>query len=288
MMSPYSFHDDTALSESVTEAEINSNSAPAVPKRTTKELHVLLSKVEMPPTPGMVDRLRITEFLQRSASSFGASLISGRAGTGKTYAARSLAEKYRSVAWYNIDSTDTQWSVFSNYLWASIAGADYKPEFSEDTTDGGIATFLGKLFAAAEKRSKKNALLIVLDGLHHVFDARWFASFFTHLLSSVPANTHLLMLCRSRPPMPLWRLRSKQVLNVIDERVLAFDAEDTVKLCQKLGVPEQISRTVPPNVFGRAGKVVDFLRSPPLTCRDIDAIESQTPLFIGNTDPFVP
>ena len=91
MMLPYSFHDDTGLSDSVGEAAINNNPAPVGGKRTTKELHMILSKVEMPPTPGLVDRSRITDFLERSAGSFGATLISGRAGTGKTYAARSLA-----------------------------------------------------------------------------------------------------------------------------------------------------------------------------------------------------
>jgi LuxR family maltose regulon positive regulatory protein len=192
------------------------------------------------------------------------------------------------VAWYTIDSTDTDWGVFSNYLWAAIAGGGYSADLAESTTDEGIATFLTKLFAAAAKRSRKKELLIVLDGLHHVFDARWFAPFFMHLLSSVPTNAHLLMLCRSRPALPLWRLRSKQVLNVIDERMLAFDAEETAQLCEKLGIPERVSRMVPPGAFGRAGKVADFLRSGGPGFTDHESIESQTPLFIGNTDPFVP
>jgi LuxR family transcriptional regulator, maltose regulon positive regulatory protein len=288
MMMPYSFHDDAGLSDTVGEAEMNSTEAPRSPKRTTQELHMILSKIEMPPTPGLVDRSRISDFLERSAGSFGATLISGRAGTGKTYAGRSLADKYSSVAWYTIDSTDSDWSVFSNYLWAAIAGGGYKPQFAENTTDEGIETFLSKLFAAAAKRSKKKDQLIVLDDLHHVFDARWFNSFFTHLLPLVPGNAHLLMLCRSRPAMPLWRLRSKQVLNVIDERMLAFDTDETAKLCRKLGIPEKVSRLVPQNAFGRAGKVADFLRSGGWGFTDPEAIESQTPLFIGNTDPFVP
>jgi ATP/maltotriose-dependent transcriptional regulator MalT len=62
--------------------------------------------------------------------------------------------------------------------------------------------------------------LIVLDDIHHLFDAHWFGDFFNLLLYSLPAGSHLLMLCRSRPPGPVWRLRSKQMLDVLDERSL--------------------------------------------------------------------
>jgi LuxR family maltose regulon positive regulatory protein len=242
----------------------------------------------MPKPEDLVERPRITEFLERSASSFSATLISGRAITGKSYAALSLAKQYKYVAWYGIDSTDADWDVFANYLWSAIADSGKRPDLGNQPTDESIAVFLTKLFAAATDRFKDNFALIVLDDLHHVFDAPWFAAFFTHLLSSVPRNMHLMLLCRSRPAVPLWRLRSKQVLNVIDEKMLAFDAEETATLCRTLGVPEKMSALVPSNAFGRAGKVADFLRTGRWSHINCDPIDPQTPLFIGNTDPFVP
>jgi LuxR family maltose regulon positive regulatory protein len=261
MRLPYSFHGDAGVTDAVTEVEITTGAPSRPVKRTSRELHLLLDKVQMPEPGDLVDRPRITEFLERSAVSFGASLISGRAITGKTYAGRSFAKTYRSVAWYTIDSTDADWYIFANYLWSAIAGSGGRTDLAEEQTDESIANFVAELFTAGTERFKNDDALIILDDLHHVFDAAWFAPFFTHLLSSIPRNMHLLILCRSKPPLPLWRLRSKQVLNVIDEKVLAFDAADTTSLCRTLGVPEKMSMMVPLATFGRAGKVADFLRS---------------------------
>ena len=261
MILSYSFHDDAGVSEAFTEAEITTNPTRKRATRTTREMPLILDKVRMPQAADVVDRPRITDFLEKSVASFGASLVSGRAITGKTYAALCLAKRYKSVAWYTIDSTDADWTVFANYLWAAVAGSSSKAELLENTTDECIAAFLSKLFSAASKRFKKDEVLIVLDDLHHVFDTEWFSTFFPLLLSSAPQNVHLLMLCRSRPAVPLWRFRSKQVLNVVDEKMLAFDTEETERLCRTLGIPEQVSRKVPISAFGRAGKVADFLRS---------------------------
>ena len=62
--------------------------------------------------------------------------------------------------------------------------------------------------------------LLVLDNVHHLFDAGWFPEFFRQMIISLGPETRLLMLCRSRPSAPLWRLRSKQMLNVIDETII--------------------------------------------------------------------
>jgi ATP/maltotriose-dependent transcriptional regulator MalT len=261
MMLPYSYQDDSGVNDTVTEAAIPVNSRSAPVKRPVRDLHLILDKIQIPEVADLVNRPRITDFLERSALSFGASLISGRAITGKTYAAASFAKRYKSVAWYTVDSTDADWDIFTNYLWSAVAGSGTRPEVTNEPADDEIAVFLTKLFAAASERFEKNEALIVIDDLHHVFDAPWFAGFFAHLLSSVPRNMHLLLLCRSKPAVPLWRLRSKQVLNVIDERMLIFDTNETATLCRTLGVPEKMSDLVPPTVYGRAGKVADFLRT---------------------------
>ena len=170
----------------------------------------------------------------------------------------------------------------------SIRSLSRRGRFSEDEGAGRdeISTFLADLFASASK--KNSDMLVVIDDIHHVFDAPWFAEFFTLLLSSALPNTHILMLCRSKPPLPLWRLRSKQVLNVIDEKVLAFDLEETVEWCRKLGMPTQISHLVPANSYGRAGKVGEFLTYASANYFGDDANESLSPLLLANTDPFVP
>jgi ATP/maltotriose-dependent transcriptional regulator MalT len=102
--------------------------------------------------------------------------------------------------------------------------------------------------------------LIVLDDLHHIFDAEWFGEFFKLLLYSLPMNAHVLLLCRSKPPSPLWRLRSKQVLNVIDEDQLAFTTDETAQLFQAYGCREVGPEAARIESFGRAARLVEMAR----------------------------
>ncbi len=95
----------------------------------------------------------------------------------------------------------------------------------------------------------------MLDDIHNVFDADWFAEFFTTLLYSLTPDIHLLMLTRSNPPLPLWRLRSKQVLGVVDEKLLAFNPQETRKLFKKYGLSEEQSLSAHRKSFGRISRL---------------------------------
>ncbi len=277
-MLPYTFQDDR-LAEIVPEVEITYDPSPTA-SPAAGELHFILDKITRPECEDLVARPRITDFLRRSAEQFRGSLVSGRAQTGKTCAAVDLSRFYRNVAWFTVDSTDLEWKVFARYLAAAVS-PNTKVRDEHD-----IAGFLSELFATPARRNLET--LIVIDDIHHVFDARWFSEFFTLLLSSAVPKTHLLLLCRSKPPLPLWRLRSKQVLNVVDEKMLAFDHEETIEWCKKLDIPRQISHLVPVNAYGRAGKIGEFLHHASKTYFGDDAHESLSPLLLANTDPFVP
>ena len=123
-------------------------------------------------------------------------------------------------------------------------------------TQSVIATFLINVFAEAENGLHHEPLLIVLDGIHHLFDAEWFGEFFTLLLPSLPENINLLLLCRSKPPNPLWRLRSKQQLNVIDEKVLVFNLAETVQLAKRAGLEPDVAEREHAATFGRISKLL--------------------------------
>lgn len=226
-------------------------------------LPLILDKLAAPTLPDLVERPRVRRLLAKAATGFPAVLLSGRAETGKTYAAVELARLYDNVAWYTIGPADSDWRVFSSYLTAAIEGASFnnRPRASVKNTRETISKFLDNLIERSVRALDGKEMLVILDDLHHVFDAPWFSDLFDLLLHSVPPNIHLLLLCRSKPPLPLWRLRSKQVLNVIDEKVLAFDNAETARLCKKLGCRASLAGRVPESAAGRAGKVADFLRS---------------------------
>jgi len=239
------------------------------PENTTRirmdEVPVLREKLTIPTFDRLVERPRLDDLLAKSLSNCCAALVSGRAGTGKTALAAGYARKYSKVAWYTVESSDVDWEVFATYFAAAVTSAAKRPSLmrlhpdkvdgrSGSAIDGFIIDTFGHAFA-----NQKKPMLIVLDDLHRIFDAEWFGDFFNMLIYSLPENTHLLLLCRSKPPAPLWRLRSKQMLNVVDEKLLAFDADETSRLFEHSGLKASEVSRLQQDSFGRVSKLVQAL-----------------------------
>jgi len=227
------------------------------------EIPILAEKLTVPDLGEMVARPRLHELLEKSLSQCCATLISGRAGTGKTALAVDFARKYSKVAWYTVESTDVDWKTFSAYFAAALSGMSRRPSLmrvrlNQRTADSEseIDQFLIDTFGYMPANRKK-PILLVLDDLHRIFDAEWFGDFFNMLVYSLPENIHLLLLCRSKPPAPLWRLRSKQMLNVIDEKLLAFDEDETARLFSGTGISDEQVRRARSESFGRVSKLLE-------------------------------
>lgn len=236
------------------------------PKRARTPL--IIDKIKQPVVTGLIERPRITELLERGSERFVANMISGRSRTGKTAAAVNFASKYDSVAWFTVDSSDTVWPVFANYLQTSTLNAAFGDRSHRLTkipsgsgTEEDIASFLIRLITKIVAKDRPEPMLVVFDDLHHVFDADWFADFFPLLLHSFNPAIDLLLICRGKPPLPLWRLRSKQLLNVVDEKVLLFDLPETVELYEKHGSTAALAKQAFSASFGRPGKIVDLVQA---------------------------
>src|SRR6185295_20051132 len=68
-------------------------------------VHILNEKLEIPHYAGLVERPRLIHKLERSLSQFAATLVSGRAGTGKTSVAAAYARTRKSAAWFTVESS---------------------------------------------------------------------------------------------------------------------------------------------------------------------------------------
>ena len=229
------------------------------------EFHILRGKLTIPRSASLIKRPRINSLLKKSVDQFPATLISGRSGTGKTCLAAGFAAARKNVSWYSVESTDVGWPVFSRHFAASLPSTVYEnpknavfdsSEKVPSQTD--IARFLVNRFSHAYIGPPVGTSLIVLDDIHHLFDAPWFGEFFNLLLYSLPPETHLLLLCRSKPPGPLWRLRSKQMLNVIDEKFIAFNVAETETLFKSLGISPTKAKKAHRDCFGRISKLLQF------------------------------
>jgi ATP/maltotriose-dependent transcriptional regulator MalT len=224
---------------------------------STHEVHILREKLTVPKFDALIGRPRLSETLERSLTTFGATMLCGRAGSGKSALAADFCERYSQVAWLTVDGGDAEWKNFAAYFAAAVSrDRKLKPrEKGPECNPTAMAEFLGSVL---EGHSGGDPMLLVLDDIHRIFDAEWFCEFFNLLLYSLPENVQLLLLCRSKPPNPLWRLRSKQMLNVVDEKLLAFNQSETTLFFASLGLPEPTAKRAWKESFGRISKLIQI------------------------------
>jgi LuxR family maltose regulon positive regulatory protein len=212
-----------------------------------KKWKLVLEKITVPPPTARVPRPRLHALLEQSVHSCTSTIITGRAGSGKTALAIDFAEKSgRNVAWYKVDAPENNLPIFFQYLLSSIGfqrpgfgGYSLLPLLREEP-DGHQIPLLAELFVFELERHSAAPLLIVIEDLHLVCDADWVVTFFRRLLPLLPSDVHMLITSRTIPPAPLWRMRSKQTLSVIDEDNLAFTRDEANTLFQLHGLtPEQ-------------------------------------------------
>jgi ATP/maltotriose-dependent transcriptional regulator MalT len=254
MTMTFSFHESFEFVERSNQIE-----AGKFAESKEESIHLFAEKLRIPEFRKNISRPRLTDLLAKSSNQFGATLICGRAGTGKTAVAADFAAQYENVAWYSVEAADTDWNIFSNYLFAAIfrnrSVFIRNNSVPEEAQSKEIQRFFGTLSSKIAKAFGREPLLIVLDDIHHVFDTQWFDLFFASLVDPLLPNVHILLLCRSKPSYPLWRMRSKQLLNVIDEKLLALNREETVELYKTYNLTKENAEKAHRESFGRISKL---------------------------------
>jgi LuxR family maltose regulon positive regulatory protein len=235
-------------------------------------MQLIVDKITKPPL-ALLGRTRLRETLERSLKSGTCTLISGRAGTGKTTLAADFARSCdRKVAWYKVDAPDGDARVFFDYLSASIS--QQRPSFNGLAIRALAAVancddipVLSERFVFELIKDESDPLLIVIEDLHLVCDTDWLEPFLDRFLQLAPPEVHILITSRTLPPAPLWRMRSKQTLEVIDEDSLAFTREEAVELFHAYGLTREHAYLAFDRTNGRAGalaKYADDLTRTPL------------------------
>jgi LuxR family maltose regulon positive regulatory protein len=228
-------------------------------------MKLIASKITIPTETPRVCRQGLLDTLRENLESCHATVINGRAGTGKTMLAVDFVRQYvRRAAWYKVDAPDMSFPVFMEYLVASVACV--RPGFGRQTqerlagsyengsAEGGGEFDIAGLAEAYVYDLERLAepLVLVIDDLHLIYDAVWVAPFFHRLLPLLPAETHMLILGRGLPPAPMWRLRSKQRLFVINEHMLAFTQTEAEELFSGYGLGAEDARLALERTGGRA------------------------------------
>jgi LuxR family maltose regulon positive regulatory protein len=220
-------------------------------------VQVIPEKITPPRELPRVSRERLLGTLAESLEGCNSTIVAARAGTGKTMLALDFARRTgRRVAWYKLDAPDSELSVFLRHLCASVAAA--RPWFGAQLLErlGGEAGAehvpLAVECLVHELSQSSEPLLVVVDDLHLVYDAEWMVPFFRRLLPLLPREAHVMLLGRSLPPTPLWRMRSKQTLCVLDEPALAFTTAEARALYASYGLAPERAEQALRETRGRA------------------------------------
>ncbi len=225
---------------------------------------LILEKITAPLQLPRVTRGRLLEKLHKSIHCCAASIIHGRVGTGKTMLAADFVwGSGRRGAWFKVDASDAILKNFFQYLIESINRQ--RPVFNgqavkclaEGVSHEDIPS-LAERFVYALQEHSDDPLLIVIEDLHLIYDTDWVAPFFTRLLPLLPTDVHMLITCRSMLPLPLWRMRSKQMLCVIEETELAFTQEETEDLLLSYGLGVESAGFGLKQSHGRAAALDEF------------------------------
>jgi len=224
-----------------------------------KSMQLILDKITPPAELPRLSRVRLLNTLHGSLASCTSTIINGRAGTGKTMLATDFARRSgRRVAWYKVDASDADLRVFFQYLIESVRrerprfGYEMLVRLLEETSAPEDVPLLAESFVYELIESGNDPLLIVVDDLHLVYDAEWVVPFFRRLLPLLPPEAHMLITGRSLPPAPLWRMRSKQTLCVMEESDIAFTEEEAKKLFKSYGLKEGQALAALAQTRGRA------------------------------------
>jgi ATP/maltotriose-dependent transcriptional regulator MalT len=232
-----------------------------------KDEHLIHEKTAVSEQLPRVSRPRLLRLLKDNLASYNATIISGRAGTGKTTLAADFASRAgRPVAWYKVDAADCDLRLFCRYLSKTVGRQRLLDEDQllqlTESVESDRAELLAEALVFQLSEGTFEPLLILVEDLHLVYDADWVIPFFRRLMPLLPTDVHLLITCRSLPPAPLWRLRSKQMLRVMDETELAFTLEEAIELFESYGLGEDHARVAWLQTNGRAAAIADFAATP--------------------------
>ncbi len=231
----------------------------------TDSVKLFTEKFIVLPLTNELSRPRLIEHTQKLLAQFSATTVTGRAGTGKSVlAAQFAAQSEADVCWYKVETADSNWKIFASYLLGSLKRArvaDHSMKFDKTEAASQSETIAARFVEAAEEKP----LLVILDDLHSVFDAEWFPDFFNGFVPSLSPNINLLLVARTLPPLPLWRLRSKQILGVVEEKLLTFTLEETTKLFRKYNLEPNVAYAAHQIAYGKISKLKEIAEKKALT-----------------------
>jgi LuxR family maltose regulon positive regulatory protein len=211
-----------------------------------QELMILNTKISKPPFPtDFVSRPHLVERLNKGLQ-HKLILLTAPAGYGKTTLlnewTETITDSY-AVSWISVDHNDTNTIRFWNHMISSLrsldtslANATLSP-FSLtqlSSIENALTMFINVLSAIPHN------LVLILDN-YSAIDNPSIHKSTTLLLEYLPSHVHLVITCRTLPPLPLARLRIENQLVEISATDMRLTAKEIkpflIKICGR--VPQE-------------------------------------------------
>jgi ATP/maltotriose-dependent transcriptional regulator MalT len=232
------------------------------------DIHLIEAKLMVPDLWPPLSRDRLLRMLEESVDTGTSTLLTGRSGTGKSMLAVDFTRRTgRRIAWVDLDAADAEPRIFFAYLIRAIER--HRPGFGNlleafaNVTDADDMGTVANVLVYSMLETPGPPVLLVLDNLHRLYDTAWASSFLVRLLPLLPFDTHLLMMGRGLPPAPLWRVRSKQTLRILEESTLAFTLGEVRELLHYYHGDPASAQGVLDLTHGRAALVESAIRDGP-------------------------
>ncbi len=197
---------------------------------------MLLTKIHIPsPGKNLVQREILNSKLNQSLKSK-LTLISAPAGFGKTTLLSEWINNEKiPTAWFSLNKGDNDPVDFLSYIILGIQGI--KTEFGKSALEllkspNTPNTELIINLLINEIIEIKEDYLLVFDDFHLINNAK-IIQLVGYLIDNIPNNTHVVILTRSDPPLPIARLRSQHQLLELRSSDLSFSVNEISTLFNK-------------------------------------------------------
>lgn len=159
-------------------------------------------------------------------------LITAPAGYGKSTLAHQWAERHAPLTcgWYQIRTEHNALNTFLHHLWRAVDDATGRPEPEPETIT--VALLLGRLGALP------SLTILVLDDYHLVENGLVHQAL-EQLVHDLPPGTHLFILSRQVPDIPLARLRAYGRVRQIEQSDLAFTFDEVKQVFARADVDDK-------------------------------------------------
>ena len=201
---------------------------------------VTLSKlVPPPPLPGAIRR---PELLERLAGDGRVTLVVAPPGYGKTVAVRQWMETTdRPTAWMSVDLIDQSphvfWVHFVTGLRQTLPNIDVEVDLLLEDR-GPDQVFLAALGGEVARHGLP--VTFVLDGVSHLDDSEVFGGI-AHLVEQAGHLLRLVIVSRSRPPLPVSAWRTKGWVIEVTEAQLRFGDDEALTLARETAATRERS-----------------------------------------------